>query len=264
VNRPENIPGLVFEEVTAKLVGQTADGPSGPITGVFVGEELHDDGTFSDKLFAPGYGEFLSAHEGDLEAMAVAAPVDAIGGGVPAELTAIDQGADRIFGSGLRTDGQWKQAADDVTTMALAWDAFAAGDVPPRLVRPTTRALSKLAARLSARDRLGTRGAAVDVASAGLDLQLRYRPVAEIDIARFGQWARRTIVHAKMGSLGSVRSDLATMEWIRDRFVPAVDVVDLTSIDAHLGSLRDGLIDRDLAAVTRTARSLRRLVEHLS
>ncbi len=75
--RPENIPGLVFEEVTVKIIGETVDGPRGPVAGAMVGEELHDDGSFSDKVFAPGYGEFYSAHEGTTEAMALAVPTDA-------------------------------------------------------------------------------------------------------------------------------------------------------------------------------------------
>jgi len=264
VNRPENIPGLVFEEVTAKLTDQTADGPSGQIAGVFVGEELHDDGTFSDKLFAPGYGEFLSAHEGDLEAMALATPIDAIAGGVPPELSSMAQGADAIFASRLRTRGQWEQAANEVVAMTAEWESFKTGDVPPRLVRPTDRTLARLAHEVAARDRVGARHASVDVAYAGLDLQLRYRPVTEIDLARFGQWTRRTIVHATTGSLAGVTADLATMEWVRDRFVHTLDGVDVTRIDTHLGTLRDEVVDEDLAAATQTARSLRRLLGDLA
>ena len=45
VYRPENIAGLVFEEVTVKAVGQTVDGPGGPVSDAIVVEELHDDGS---------------------------------------------------------------------------------------------------------------------------------------------------------------------------------------------------------------------------
>jgi hypothetical protein len=58
VYRPENIPGLVFEEVTVKATGVTVDGPVGPVPGAIVVTELHQDGTYEDKTFAPGYGEF--------------------------------------------------------------------------------------------------------------------------------------------------------------------------------------------------------------
>ena len=56
VHGPENIPGLVVEEVAGKSIGRTVNGPRGPVMGALVGRELHDGGTFSDKVFAPGYG----------------------------------------------------------------------------------------------------------------------------------------------------------------------------------------------------------------
>ena len=89
VHRAENIPGIAFEEVTVKEIGKTVDGPTGPVEGAIVGEELHDDGTFSDKQFAPGYGEFFSGHGGDVEAMALAVPTDALDEPVPPELEAL-------------------------------------------------------------------------------------------------------------------------------------------------------------------------------
>src|SRR3990172_8804176 len=110
-NRPENIPGLVFEEVIVSQVNQTREGPSGPISGVMVATETHQDGTLSDKVFAPGYGESLSTDGPDVEALALASPTDALPGGVPAELTAISQGADRIFASRLGTAAPREKAA---------------------------------------------------------------------------------------------------------------------------------------------------------
>jgi hypothetical protein len=87
VYRPENIPGLVFEEVKVKTVDKTVNGPRGRVEGAMVGEELHQDGTREDKVFAPGYGEFYSATEGDVEAMALAIPTDKLPGPSPAELS---------------------------------------------------------------------------------------------------------------------------------------------------------------------------------
>ncbi len=143
-HRPENIPGNVFEEVTITKVDQTFDGPSGPISGGIVGTETHQDGTLSDKFFAPGYGEFLSTDGPDVEAMALASPTDALPGGVPAELTAISEGADHIFTSRLATSAQWRDAETVAAGMVDSWNTFRAGDVPPRLVRPTRLALEAL------------------------------------------------------------------------------------------------------------------------
>ena len=61
VYRPENIPGLVFEEVTVKKVDQTVQGPRGTVRGALVIQERLMDGTLEDKVFAPGYGEFLAS-----------------------------------------------------------------------------------------------------------------------------------------------------------------------------------------------------------
>ena len=61
VYRPENIPGLVFEEVTVSAAGIDVDGPSGSVTGAIEVDELHMEGTHETKLFAPDYGEFFTA-----------------------------------------------------------------------------------------------------------------------------------------------------------------------------------------------------------
>ncbi|MGI0036675.1 MAG: hypothetical protein ACRD98_12495 [Nitrososphaera sp.] len=72
VFRPENIPNLVFEEVTITSVDLTVDGPLGPVYGAILSKELHMDGFTEDKYFAPGYGEFSTGtEEGDLEAIAL-------------------------------------------------------------------------------------------------------------------------------------------------------------------------------------------------
>jgi hypothetical protein len=84
--RAENIVGLVFEEVTVKAVDKTVAGPHGAVRGAITVRELHDDGTFEEKLFAPGYGEFFTAGGGDVEALTVAVPTDSLPGGVPAAL----------------------------------------------------------------------------------------------------------------------------------------------------------------------------------
>ena len=74
VYRTENIPGIAFEEVTVKSVDRTLEGPLGRVEGGLVAEELHMDGKTEDKTFAPGYGEFLTAGGGDVEALALAVP----------------------------------------------------------------------------------------------------------------------------------------------------------------------------------------------
>lgn len=263
VNRAENIPGNSFEEVHVTKINQTFNGPSGPVSGGIVGSEIHQDAPPSDKLFAPGYGEFRSTDGPDVEAMALASPTDSLPGGVPAELMTISNGADRIFGSPLATSLEWNRAAHRAHRMLDAWTAFRAGAVPPRLVKPTRIALRNLIAQIEARSRSKTREASIDASYTSNDLQLRYRPVTEIDTMRFALWVRRALVDATAGSLGGTRSDVVTLEWIRDRIAQTLDPVTLVRLDSLVADLGGAVVDEDLTAAARAARYLRGVMSGL-
>ena len=262
-HRPENIPGNVFEEVEVTQVDQIVEGPSGPISGALVATEIHQDGTLSDKVFAPGYGEFLSTDGPDLEALALASPADQLPGGVPAELSLISHGADRNFGSRLATAAQWHRAARHAADMLDAWVAFRAGDVPPRLVKPTRVALHEMVARIADRDRRRTYATSIDVAYASNDLQLRYRPVVDIDMARFELWARRAVLDARNESIGRVRSDVVTLEWIRDRVAHTMEPTTRTLVDTLVRDLGAAVVDGELGTAAIEARALREVVAGL-
>jgi hypothetical protein len=258
VNRPENIPGLVFEEVAVAEVDKTVDGPRGPVDGAIVGRELHDDGTFSDKIFAPGYGEFYTAHEGDVEALALAVPTDHIDGGVPEQLQTMSTGATTAFEAA--ESGSWRDATAAVEQISAAWETHrAATEVPPRLVEPTQRALVELGRAVGERDALAARHAALDARQAVLDLRLQYETPAEIDRARFDMWAQQVLVDAAAGDLDSVAGDVATLEWIRDRIATGLDPVVATRTDSHLEELRSSVADEDLEAVVEAATELRKV-----
>jgi hypothetical protein len=255
VNRPENIPGLVFEEVRVKTVDKTVDGPGGPVDGAMVGEELHDDGTFSDKVFAPGYGEFYSAHQGDVEALALAVPTDALPEPPPRELRALERGAAQAFDAVQARD--WKTASARADELGAAWLALRGGEIPPRLIPPMGRALVALDAAIADRDRAGAGTAAIDVAQATLDIELSYRPPTEVDLARFELWTQQVLVDAEAGDLARVSGDVSTLEWVRDRFADTVQSTGLTRIDTRLAALREGVVDEDMGAVADEAASLR-------
>jgi hypothetical protein len=263
VNRAENLPGYSFEEVHVTKVNQTFNGPSGPVSGGMVALEIHQDAAPSDKLFAPGYGEFRSTDGPDVEAMALASPTDSLPGGVPTELTTISNGADRIFGSPLSTTLEWRRADSRAHRMLDAWNAFRAGDVPPRLVKPTSIALRNLIAQIESRSRAKTRDASIDAAYASNDLQLRYRPVIEVDTRRFELWVRRALVDATAGSLGGTRSDVVTLEWLRDRIALSLDPVTLVRLDSLVGEMGGAVVDHDLSAAAHVARDLRAMMSRL-
>jgi hypothetical protein len=109
-----------------------------------------------------------------------------------------------------------------------------------------------------ARDPAQARHAALDVAQSSLDLQLRHRPPAEIDRARFELWARRLVLDAAADDAAGVRGDLATLEWTRDRFAHTLDKVAVARIDAHLLELRADVGDDDLRRAGAEAAALRK------
>jgi hypothetical protein len=261
--RTENIPGVVFEEVTVKKLDQTLPGPAGPVHGVMDGQELHDDGATSEKLFAPGYGEFFTHDSDGTEAMALAVPKDALDEPVPPELEAVLAGADRAFDAVEAKD--WPSANGALRKAAASWSAFQrANQAPPRLKAPLDRALAVLAPALDARDQTRAGTAAIDVSQAALDLELRYLLPSEIDAARFHEWARQLVVDADARDLGGVRGDLVTLGWIRDRFFGSIDPIDQTRIDTNLLALQGGVDSRNFAELQSGAAKLEQLAGSLS
>jgi hypothetical protein len=118
-------------------------------------------------------------------------------------------------------------------------------------MKETLRRLHKaVATRSSAK----SPSAALDVAEAGLDLELRYRPPAEIDIARLELWTRRLRADVAARDWNAVDGDISTLEWIRDRI--AFRGSDESPIDDHLRYLQAASEAHESAALTKAARAL--------
>ncbi len=234
--RPENVYGVVFEEVVVTSVTETVDGPRGPVHRALIANELHADGTYSDKTFAPGYGEFYSASGGDTEALALAVPTDALPGAPPAELDTLFSAAGLIFAT-APAEG-WDAVSGAIDRMTTAWNTYQEGQVSPRLAAQMNDALDALTVAAEAQDVATTRHASIQVARAALDFQLRHRPPSEIDLARFDLFVRQLLVDADAGDLGGVSSDVTTLEWIRDRFAHALDGAVVDRINNELADLR--------------------------
>ena len=259
VYRPENIPGFVFEEVTVKSTDKTIDGPLGPIVGGLVVEELHMDGTTEDKTFAPGYGEFYTAGGGDVEALALAVPTDAASGPTPAELQTLSSGAPAVFDAAR--SGNWDAASTTVEKMSAAWETYRAGEVPKLIEPRMSDALGSLAEAVDARDATQAQQAAIDASQWSLDLQLRYRPPADIDRARFDLWAARLTVDAAADDAAAVNGDLFTLDYIRDRILHTLDGAEATRVNSALEELQTAVDEEDLAAASDAAERLRDILE---
>jgi hypothetical protein len=258
VFRTENSPGFAFEEVTVKSIGQALDGPLGTVAGGLTISELHMDGATEDKTFAPGYGEFLTTGGGDLEALALAIPTDAAAGPVPAELDALRGAAIGALEAAGKKD--WKAASAEREKIGAAWATYRTGGVP-RLVEPRmTAAFETLNRAVAARDVRRSSQAAIEVARLGLDLQLRYRPVAEVDLARFDLWAAQVVVDASSRDIAGVNGDAFTLVYIRDRILQSVDATNLGRLNTQLLALQLAAVDEDFRAAIAAATQLREIV----
>jgi hypothetical protein len=257
VYRPENIPGFVFEEVTVKSVGRTLDGPMGPVDGGLVIEELHMDGATEDKTFAPGYGEFYTAGGGDVEALALAVPTDAVSGPAPPELVALSHGALEVFDA--TGSGNWKAASITVESMTAAWESYRASEVPKMVEPRMSLALEAVARAVQARSTRPARQAAIEVAQGSFDLQLRHRPVAEIDRARFDLWLAQLVVDARAGDAAAVNGDFFALDYIRDRILHTLGPADVIRINTQLEELQGAVGDADLAGAAEAAATLREM-----
>jgi hypothetical protein len=159
--------------------------------------------------------------------------------------------------------GGWEQLAVTLASMNAAWSSYRATDVPHWLDAQMNDALAGLEAALAAVDPHRTRQAALDVQQAGLDLELRYLPVSQIDVARFDLWARQVAADAIAVDEPAMAGDVATMEWIWDRIAHLADDATARDVEAHLAALREALEAGDVAGATSAAARLQELVPRI-
>lgn len=245
VFRTENIPGVVFEEVTVKAVQRTVPGPHGPVDGAMVGSELHLDGTRSDKVFAPGYGEFFTGDGGDVEALALAVPADAVRGPVPPALRFLTTGSMGTLESLRGRD--WPAASATVRRLLSAWRTIGP-TAPPRIRALLDRRIDALGVAVRGHRIAAAMQATVDVARLALDLELRHSAPVAIDLDRFELWTQQLRIDAAARNLAAVTGDAAVLEWMRARVVHAVTRAGRARLDAGLRDLRGAVDARNLAA----------------
>lgn len=258
VFRLENIPGIVFEEVHVGAVGRTVQAAAGPVDGAILAEELHSDGSYDHKIYAPGYGEFRTTGSGDLEALAVAVPADALPGRAPAALNDLLTGSIGILE--LARLGDWEGVPSVLARMQREWSTLLTRRQPPSVASRLSDALARLARGAKKRKVERIAQPSIDVAQSTLDLLLRYRPPVEINAARFRLWTQQLRVDAAAQDLAGVTGDVAVLEWIRDRFASALPANARADFDSHLRDLRAAVDVKNLrAAADHAARLSSRL-----
>jgi hypothetical protein len=153
--------------------------------------------------------------------------------------------------------GDWAAASATVREMQAAWGTYRTGDVPSLIEPRMDRALEVLAHAVRSRQMAGSRNAAIQAARSSLDLQLRYRPQAEIDLARMDLWAAQLLVDEAAGDADGVGADQFALDYDRDRIRDAVDARDLVRINTEIGAIQVAVVDGELAAAAAAAERLR-------
>jgi hypothetical protein len=255
VYRSENVPGLVFEQDTVRSTTATVDGPRGPVQGAAMVEELLMDGTVEHKAFAPGYGEFQARARDELATVALALPIDGAGSGPPAALAALADGARAAADAAAA--GHWPAATARVGAMTAAWKQAAGSGVPELLARQMTGALDALATAVRGHDPAGVRRAAPAAEQASLDLQLRHRPPAEVDLDRLDLWARRVLADSAARDHGAVAGDVATLQTLWDRTADVAGPAAAGRVEAALKPLATAAAKQDTRAAAAAVPALR-------
>ena len=99
--------------------------------------------------------------------------------------------------------------------------------------------------------------AALEVARLTLDLELRYRRPAEIDLARFDLWLAQLELDAAATDGALVNGDYFALDYVRDRILHVLDPAEVASINLALEELLGAVGDEDFAAVSEIAAGLR-------
>ena len=120
-----------------------------------------------------------------------------------------------------------------------------------------TTALDALSKAVGDRDPARARQAALRVEQAALDLQLRHRDPAAVDLDRLDLWARQLQVDAVAKDGGAVAGDVATLRVIWDRAGHTVPAAAAERVQAGLTALGKAAEGKDLRAAAAAVPDLR-------
>jgi hypothetical protein len=260
VYRPENAPGIAFEEVRVDKDDQQVTGPNGNVSGAIEVNELHMDGTREHKIFAPGYGEFATGNPGgDLEAVSLASPTDTRQGPAPAEFTALANAVNGVLEAAAAEEANGVEHA--ALALGAAWEAVRANGIPPRMESQMRVDIEALNRATGEEDWQGVHSAALRIAQNELDLRLLYERIVDVDLARLTLWTRQLPVDIADDDTGLVLATVAASERVWERTRHGVEPT--APVDAALRELRKAADAEDLAAVDRAAAPLTQAVKGL-
>jgi len=251
VFRVENVIGIVFEELTVVERGKTLRGPNGPVRGAIVVDELGVDGGHSLKTLAPGYGEFLTRNDSELEAMAVATPTDHLPGGAPVEIRKL---LTATWGTlEYARLQEWQLARASVRRIQVQLGIADRTQQPPRVMALLHGSVERLDTAIRARRLRASERATIEVAQSAIDLEARYLDAIDVEVARFHLHSQKLRVDAAAREAALVQGDVVALERVRERIFSALDAKELTALDRGLDALRIAADSGSLAAAADLA-----------
>ncbi len=232
-------------------------GPFGPIDAVLLVEEHHADGALEEKAFAPDYGEFYTAADAEVEALAMAVPTDAAAGEMPDALSnAMTLSASAVQAS---LDEDLSEVERLARELESAVSDLAESEIPALLGPLLDDAVATLAGAAAEGDATGSAAAAIETARLVGDLTLRYLSIPEVDLGRIGVWGAQLVVDAGAEDMEAVQADAFALTYTRERVVGEVDGEVLTALNVALEELQGAVDDEDFEAIADVGDELRRL-----
>jgi hypothetical protein len=134
----------------------------------------------------------------------------------------------------------------------------------PRLIEPVVDGAIRALTRAVDVHRVArARNAAIVLARSSYDIQLRYRPVTEVDLARLDLWAAQLIVDEAAGDIDAIGADGFALDYVRDRIRHALDDETLFRVNTELGAIQNAIVDETPAVAARAALRLRETIAQL-
>ena len=109
---------------------------------------------------------------------------------------------------------------------------------------------------LSAQNAAKARQAAVDVEQVGLDLQLRHRVPAVVDLDRMATFARQLLVDVDADADGAVKGDVLSLGYVRDRIAHTLATAARNAVNGHITNLATAVAAENLVAAATEAELL--------
>lgn len=152
----------------------------------------------------------------------------------------------------------WSTARASVARIARQVAAIDKTQQPPRVMALLHTSLKSLQTAVGARSVRAAEQASVEVAQSAIDLEARYLPPEQVEVARFHLHTQQLRVAAAAGSYAQVAGEAAALEWIRQRLAPDADQARM--VDEALAGLHTASDGRNLPAAADRAARLASLV----